>query len=111
MAGAVAPARRNLSHLDFVGLSVYWVAIGYLWQSLATLILPALVPSLVGFSNFATAGSGVIARFIAGGLLDDFNAGPPILGLKGGYPVIFTVFLVWLVAGSLAILKVREPGR
>jgi MFS family permease len=65
----------------------------------------------MGFSNIATAGSGVIARFIAGGLLDVFNAGPPILGLKGGYPVIFTLFFVWLAAGSLAILKVREPRR
>ena len=46
-----------------------------------------------------------------GGLLDVFNAGPPILGLKGGYPVIFTLFFVWLLAGSLAILKVREPRR
>jgi MFS family permease len=63
----------------------------------------------MGFSNIATAGSGVIARFITGGLLDAFNAGRPILGLKGGYPIIFTVFFVWLVAGSLAILKVREP--
>jgi MFS family permease len=65
----------------------------------------------MGFSNIATAGSGVIARFITGGLLDLFNGGPPILGLKGGYPIIFTVFFVWLVAGSLAILKVREPRR
>ncbi len=62
----------------------------------------------MGFSNIATAGSGVIARFIAGALLDVFNAGPPILGLKGGYPVIFTLFFVWLIAGSLAILKVKE---
>jgi MFS family permease len=65
----------------------------------------------MGFSNIATAGSGVIARFITGGLLDLFNGGPPILGLKGGYPIIFTVFFVWLVAGSLAILKVRESRR
>jgi MFS family permease len=65
----------------------------------------------MGFSNIATAGSGVIARFIAGGLLDFFNAGPPILGLKGGYPVIFTVFFVFLLSGSLAILKVKEPRR
>ena len=63
----------------------------------------------MGFSNIATAGAGVIARFIAGGLLDLFNAGPPILGLKGGYPVIFGVFFAWLLLGSLAILKVKEP--
>jgi len=65
----------------------------------------------MGFSNIATAGSGIIARFLAGGLLDVFNAGPPILGLKGGYPVIFTVFFVFLLTGSIAILKVKESRR
>jgi MFS family permease len=61
-----------------------------------------------GFSNIATAGAGVIARFVAGVLLDHFNAGPRILHLEGGYPVIFGVFVVWLVVGTLLILKVRE---
>jgi MFS family permease len=61
-----------------------------------------------GFSNIATAGAGVIARFFAGFLLDAFNAGPHILGLPGGYPVIFSVFVVWLVLGTLLILKVPE---
>ena len=65
----------------------------------------------MGFSNIATAGSGIIARFLAGGLLDLFNLGPPILGLKGGYPVIFTVFFLFLLTGSIAILKVKEPRR
>jgi MFS family permease len=60
-----------------------------------------------GFSNIATAGSGIIARFVAGFLLDHFNAGPPILRLPGGYPVIFGLFFVWLVVGTLLILKVR----
>ena len=60
-----------------------------------------------GFSNIATAGSGVIARFVAGPLLDHFNAGPRILNLPGGYPVVFGIFLVWLVAGTLLILPVR----
>jgi MFS family permease len=60
-----------------------------------------------GFSNIATAGSGIIARFVAGFLLDHFNAGPPILRLPGGYPVIFSLFFCWLVVGTLLILKVR----
>ena len=60
-----------------------------------------------GFSNIATAGSGIIARFAAGFLLDHFNAGPPILRLPGGYPVIFGVFFFWLVVGTLLILKVK----
>jgi MFS family permease len=61
-----------------------------------------------GFSNIATAGSGVIARFIGGFLLDRFNAGPHLLGLPGGYPVIFGVFVVWLLVGTLLILEVPE---
>jgi MFS family permease len=61
-----------------------------------------------GFSNIATAGSGVIARFLAGPLLDRFNAGPHILNLPGGYPVVFGLFVVWLLVGTLLIFKVRE---
>jgi MFS family permease len=62
----------------------------------------------MGFSNIATAGSGVIARIVGGFLLDPFNAGPQLLGLPGGYPVIFTVVAAWLVIGALLILKVPE---
>jgi len=62
----------------------------------------------MGFSNIATAGSGIIARFAGGLLLDPFNAGPRIFGLPGGFPVIFAMFCVWLVAGALLILKVPE---
>ncbi len=64
-----------------------------------------------GFSNIATAGSGVIARFVAGFVLDRFNAGPHLLNLPGGYPVIFGIFVVWLLLGTLLILKVPEKGR
>jgi MFS family permease len=63
-----------------------------------------------GFSNIATAGAGVIARFLAGFMLDHFNGGPHLLNLPGGYPVIFGVFVVWLLVGTLLILKVRERG-
>jgi MFS family permease len=65
----------------------------------------------MGFSNIATAGSGIIARFVAGWLLDLFNAGPPLLGLKGGYPVVFLLLAVWVVLGSVAILQVPERAR
>src|SRR5215218_4360215 len=41
----------RLTHLDFVVLSLYWVAIGYLWQSLGTLLLPSLVQDLVGAAS------------------------------------------------------------
>jgi MFS family permease len=65
----------------------------------------------MGISNIATAGSGIIARLIAGPLLDHYNAGPRILGLPGGYPVIFAIFALWMIAGSFLVLKVREPLR
>ena len=65
----------------------------------------------MGFSNIATAGSGIIARFVGGFLLDPFNHGPSILGLPGGYPVIFAVFCVWLVIGAVLIFKVPEHRR
>jgi MFS family permease len=61
-----------------------------------------------GFSNIATAGAGVIARFVAGPILDHYNAGPHLLMLPGGYPVIFGMFVAWLLVGTLLILKVPE---
>jgi MFS family permease len=82
-------------------LSVDWAFI--------TDVIPADQAGLFfGFSNIATAGSGIIARFIAGFLLDHFNAGPPLLHLPGGYPVVFGLFFCWLVLGTLLILKVRS---
>ena len=72
-------------------------------------IIPANQGGLyMGFSNIATAGAGIIAVFIGGPLLDAFNGGPKILGLPGGFPVVFAVFVVWFVIGSLSILKVPE---
>jgi len=72
-------------------------------------IIPAEQAGLyMGFSNIATAGAGIIAVFVGGPLLDVFNAGPKILGLPGGFPVIFAVFVLWFVIGSLSILKVPE---
>jgi Na+/melibiose symporter-like transporter len=62
----------------------------------------------MGFSNIATAGAGIIAVAAGGLLLDPFNAGPPILGLPGGFVVVFSVFCAWFVIGSLSILKVPE---
>jgi MFS family permease len=72
-------------------------------------IIPAHQGGLyMGFSNIATAGAGIIAVFAGGLLLDPFNAGPPILGLPGGFPVVFGVFCAWFVIGSLSILQVPE---
>jgi MFS family permease len=77
------------------------------WAFIQDIIPPGEAGLFMGFSNIATAGSGVIARFV-GGFLLEFNNGPKLLGLPGGYPVIFTVFFVWLLVGGLLILKVPE---
>ena len=81
------------------------------WAFITDVIPPDEAGRFMGFSNIATAGSGIIARLSAGWLLDYFNAGPRILGLPGGYPVIFSLFAAWMVAGSLLVLKVRVPAR
>jgi MFS family permease len=75
-------------------------------------VIPAKEAGLfMGFSNIATAGSGIIARFIGGFLLDPFNHGPQLLGLPGGFPVIFSVFSASLLVGALLILKVPEARK
>ncbi|HEY0830600.1 MAG TPA: MFS transporter [Candidatus Dormibacteraeota bacterium] len=75
-------------------------------------IIPAHQGGLyMGFSNIATAGAGIMAVAFGGPLLDLFNRGPRILGLPGGFPVVFSIFVVWFVIGSLSILKVPEHKR
>jgi MFS family permease len=64
----------------------------------------------MGFSNIATAGSGIISRLVGGFLLDPFNHGPRLLGLPGGFPVIFSFFFLCLLVGALLILKVPEQS-
>src|SRR5213079_325567 len=72
-------------------------------------VIPAREGGLyMGFSNIATAGAGIMAVAFGGPLLDLFNRGQPILGLPGGFPVVFGIFVVWFVVGSLSILKVPE---
>ncbi len=72
-------------------------------------IIPAHEGGLyMGFSNIATAGAGIMSLAIGGPLLDLFNKRGPILGLPGGFPVVFGLFVVWFVVGSLSILKVPE---
>ena len=63
------------------------IGIGYgLFFSVDWAFIQDVIPSdeaglFMGFSNIATAGSGIIARFVGGFLLDPFNAGPRIFGL------------------------------
>jgi MFS family permease len=88
-----------------IGLGVFFSVD---WAFIQDIIPPNQGGLYMGFSNIATAGAGIIAVFIGGPLLDAFNAGPPIFGLPGGFPVVFSVFVVWFVIGSLSILKVPE---
>jgi MFS family permease len=90
------------------------IGIGFgLFFSVDWAFIQDVIPSdeaglFMGFSNIATAGSGIIARFVGGFLLDPFNGGPRIFGLPGGFPIIFSVFCAWLLIGALLILKVPE---
>jgi len=54
---AVAGSQRRLTPLDFIVLSLYWVAIGYLWNSLTALILPDLILQVVGRAHEGIASS------------------------------------------------------
>jgi MFS family permease len=81
------------------------------WAFMIDLIPPAETGRFLGFSNIATAGAGIIARFIAGPVLDHFNGGAHILGELGGYPVVFGMFVVYFVAGLLLVLPVKERRR
>src|SRR5260221_3910332 len=81
------------------------------WAFITDVIPPGEAGRFMGFSNIATAGACIIAPLSAGWLLDYFNAGPPLPRLPGGYPGVFGLFAAWMIAGSLLVLKVREPAR
>src|SRR5207237_9504392 len=56
-APVAAARRRRWTQIDFIILSLYWVAIGYLWNSLTALILPDLIIQLVGRGHEGLAAS------------------------------------------------------
>jgi MFS family permease len=93
------------------------IGIGYgVFFSVDWAFIQDVIPSqeaglFMGFSNIATAGSGIIARLIGGFLLDPFNHGPKLLGLPGGFAVIFSIFSASLLIGALLILKVPEARK
>jgi len=116
-AGLVHPVARALgvpplaAQATLVGVLIgvgYGLFFAVDWAFIQDVIPGDAAGLFMGFSNIATAGSGIVARFLGGLLLDPFNAGPPILGLPGGYPVVFGVFCAWLLVGALLILKVPE---
>ena len=113
MASALAvpdlAAQATLSGLVIgIGLGVFFSVDWAFIQD----VIPAHEGGLyMGFSNIATAGAGILAVVLGGPLLDLFNRGPRILGLPGGFPVVFAIFVAWFVLGSLSILKVPERRR
>lgn len=119
-SGIVQPLAKALKVPDLAAQATLvgiLIGIGYgLFFSVDWAFIQDVMPHgeaglFMGFSNIATAGSGIIARFVGGLLLDPFNAGPRILGLPGGFPIIFSVFFAWLLIGALLILKVPEHRR
>jgi MFS family permease len=78
------------------------------WALMADIVPRDRAGLFMGFANIATTGAGVLARPIGGVIVDTFNARQPILGVPGGYVVAFTVFSIWVAAGSLLVLKVRS---
>jgi MFS family permease len=116
-AGIVGPLADALNVPDLAAQATLvgvLIGIGYgLFFSVDWAFIQDVIPGdeaglFMGFSNIATAGSGIIARFVGGFLLDPFNAGPRIFGLPGGFPIIFSLFCAWLLIGAFLILKVPE---
>lgn len=81
------------------------------WAFMMDVIPSTEAGRFLGFSNIATAGAGIIARLVAGPILDHFNAGDRILGEVGGYPVIFGMFVAFLLVGAVLVVPVTEPRR
>jgi Na+/melibiose symporter-like transporter len=101
----------NLSQALYCGMLVGIAAGTFLsvdWAFLCEVIPMNEAGRFLGFSNLATAGSGVLARLVGGPLIDIFNARGHILGQPGGYPVTFSVYVAFFLLGTLAILKVGE---
>jgi MFS family permease len=94
----------------FIGIAA-GVFLSVDWAFMVDVIPPDEGGRFLGFSNIATAGSGALAGFVGGFLIDAFNARGSILGQPGGYPVTFGVYIVSFVVGILAVLKVRETRR
>jgi MFS family permease len=121
LPGAMTTPIASLLHIPRGLAQVLWfgvpigVGVGCFltvdWAFMIDLIPTAEFGRFLGFSNVATAGAGIIARFIAGPILDHFDAGGHILGELGGYPVVFGMFVVYFVVGTFLVLPVVEPKR
>ncbi|MEA2684140.1 MAG: hypothetical protein QOK05_2468 [Chloroflexota bacterium] len=101
----------NLSQALYFGILVGIAAGAFLsvdWAFMMDVIPNDEAGRFLGFSNIATAGSGVIAGFVGGFLIDYFNGRGQVFGQPGGYPATFIVYIVSFIVGGLVIFKVRE---
>ncbi|MDQ6747519.1 MAG: MFS transporter [Candidatus Dormibacteraeota bacterium] len=110
-ASALFSLPPNLSQALYFGILVGVAAGAFLavdWAFMMDVIPTEEAGRFLGFSNIATAGSGVIAGFVGGFLIDYFNNRGHIFGQPGGYPATFIVYIFSFVVGGLVIFKVRE---
>ncbi|HEX77006.1 MAG TPA: SLC45 family MFS transporter [Dehalococcoidia bacterium] len=75
------------------------------WALATDLVPPGEEARYLGLTNLATAGASALARLI-GPAIDFFNS----LGAGMGYQVMLVTCVAYLLAGSLLVLKVSEPG-
>ncbi len=85
-----------------VGVSIgIFLSVNWAWG--ADLIPANAGGRLLGISNIATAGAGVLAG-AGGGMLDFFNAQSPNLG----YPALYLTAALCYAAGTIIVLGVRD---
>ncbi|MBN1811405.1 MAG: MFS transporter [Anaerolineae bacterium] len=76
------------------------------WALATDLIPQEEAGKYLGLTNLATAGSGAIGR-LAGPLIDGVNALRP--GAYLGYPTLFILASLSVLAGTLLVLRIRKP--
>lgn len=76
------------------------------WALATDLVAKGEEARYLGLTNLATAGGSALTLFIIGPLIDFFNARSP----GQGYQAMFLVSFVFLVAGSLLVLKIKGQG-
>jgi Na+/melibiose symporter-like transporter len=98
-----------LTHVLMAG-TIIGIGIGIFlsanWAWGADLIPADAGGRLLGVSNLATAGAGVLVG-VSGGLLDSFNAQSPNLG----YTILFQTAALCYVLGTLVVMGVRDERR
>jgi MFS family permease len=99
---------RNFTQALFVG-AIFGLAFGAFCTAdwvLALDLLPEEEKSAknLGIWNYAGVGPQVIAPAIGGILLDKFN----LIKYNLGYQAVFTAVIIYLIIGTLILIKVKE---